>query len=178
MNNVSCIHLGPVHPADIDPGVIEMVRPAKLPVVLDVQGYTRQIEGDVITTGVSQRLSDVLKISQVVKSTEFELEAIIDFFDLDISALIKTYRLEECVVTCGNEGGFVQDKKGNRYSYKASPVTSVLDPTGAGDVFFAAYLVSRFLNKQNIPNACGYAANLSALQVCGNYVVQDTLKLT
>ena len=176
IERVSCIHLGPLHPDDIDPGVIEMIKLAKLPVVFDVQGYTRRIKGEGISTGVSQRLSEVLKISQIIKSNKFELEAILDFFDLDISELIRTYNIEECVVTCGKRGGFVQDKKGNSHSYKAPQVESA-DPTGAGDVFLAAYLLSRFLNKQNLSDACSYAADLSARQVSGKYIALAAINI-
>ncbi|MBW2408733.1 MAG: hypothetical protein JRF72_02970 [Deltaproteobacteria bacterium] len=177
IKRVSCIHLGPLHPGDMDPGVIDMVGHTKLPVVLDVQGYTRQIKGEIITTGVSQHLSGALKIAQIMKSNQLELEAILNFFNLDISALIKTYRLEECVVTCGNKGGFVQDKKGIKFSYTAPPVESIADPTGAGDVFLAAYLAGRFLNLRSIADACTYAAELSARQVSGRYIAQDAIGL-
>ena len=176
IKQVSCIHLGPLHPDDIDPGVIGMIKLSKLPVVLDVQGYTRQIKGEGISTGVSPRLSEVLEISQIIKSNEFELEAILDFLDLDISELIKTYNIEECVVTCGKRGGFVQDRKGNVYSYKA-PLVQSADPTGAGDVFMAAYLLGRFLNKRNSTDACTYAANLSARQVSGKYITLAAINL-
>ena len=177
IKQVSCIHLGPLHPMDIDPGVIEMVRLAKLPTVLDVQGYTRRIKGEGITTGVSQCLSSVLKISQIIKSNEFELEAILNFFDLDISALINKYNIEEYVVTCGKKGGLVQNRKGKVHSYKAPHVASIADPTGAGDVFLAAYTVGRFLKQLNISDACSYAAKLSVRQVGGRYITQDAIGL-
>ncbi len=177
MKRISCIHLGPLHPSDIDPGVIDMLGHTKLPVVLDVQGYTRQIKGEVITAGVSQQLSGALKIAQIIKSNQHEMEAILNFFNLDISALAKAYHLEECVVTCGNKGGFVQDKKGIRFSYQAPPVEPIADPTGAGDVFLAAYLAGRFLNLQNIADACTYAAELSARQVSGRYITPDAIGL-
>lgn len=177
IKRVSCIHLGPLHPGDIDPGVLAMVGHTKLAVVLDVQGYTRQIKDQVITAGVSQRLSAALKIAHIIKSNELELEAILDFYSLDISALIKTYRLEECIVTCGNKGGFVQDLKGIRHSYNAPPVEPIADPTGAGDVFLAAYMVGRFLNRLNTADACAFAANIAAQQVCDRYITRDVLEL-
>ena len=151
---MSCIHLGPLHPEDIDPAVIEIIKLSQLPVVLDVQGYTRRIEGEDIMAGASQRLSSVLEISQIIKTNEPELEAILGFFSLDINGLIKAYNIEECVVTRSAKGGYVQDRNGNVHSYKALQVDSVADPTGAGDVFLAAYMVGRFLNKMIIADAC------------------------
>lgn len=178
IKGVSCIHLGPLHPGDIDPGAIEMFKLSKLPVVLDVQGYTRQIKGADISTAVSQRLTSVLKIARIIKSNKLELGAILNFFKLDIGRLIKTYNIAECVVTGGKKGGYVQDRKGNIHSYKAPQLESVTDPTGAGDVFLAAYLAVRFLNLESIAEACTYAAKLSARQVSGKYITGDVLELT
>jgi sugar/nucleoside kinase (ribokinase family) len=146
-------------------------------VALDVQGYTRRIKGQGITTGVSQRLPGVLTISQIIKLNQRELEAVLSYFDLDISALLKTYSIKECVATHGKTGGFVQDKKGNKHSYHAPQVESIADPTGAGDVFLAAYLLGRFLNKLNIADACRYAAKLSARQIRGRYINTAYLRL-
>jgi sugar/nucleoside kinase (ribokinase family) len=52
-----------------------------------------------------------------------------------------------------------------------------VDPTGAGDVFFASYLVGRFLNNQNIADACRYAARTAGRQVSGKYITFDVLAL-
>jgi len=177
IKRVSCIHLGPLHPEDIDPAVIEIIKLSQLPVVLDVQGYTRRIEGEDIMAGASQRLSSVLEISQIIKTNEPELEAILGFFSLDINGLIKTYNIEECVVTRSAKGGYVQDRNGNVHSYKALQVDSVADPTGAGDVFLAAYIVGRFLNKLNVADACSYAAKLSTEQISGKYITNETLAM-
>jgi sugar/nucleoside kinase (ribokinase family) len=177
VQQASCIHLGPLHPQDIDPAAIEKIKFSQLPVFLDIQGYTRRIKGEDITAAVSPRISPVLKISQIIKAKDHELETILSFLDHDISELIRAYNIEECVVTRGAEGGFVQDKDGNVHSYDAKPVDTIADPTGAGDVFLAAYLISRFQKKQNITDACGYAAKLSAEQVSGKYITQDVLSL-
>jgi len=177
VQQASCIHLGPLHPQDIAPAAIGKIKFSQLPVVLDIQGYTRRIKGEDITAAVSPRISSVLKISQIIKANEHELEAILSFLDHNISELIRSYNIEECVVTRGAEGGFVQDKDGNVHSYDAMPVDSITDPTGAGDVFLAAYLISRFQKKQNITDACRYAAKLSAEQVRGNYIKPETLAI-
>jgi len=177
VQQASCIHLGPLHPQDIDPAVIEKIKFSQLPVVLDIQGYTRRIKGEDITAAVSPRISSVLKISQIIKANEHELEAILSFLDHDIGELIRSYNIEECVVTCGAKGGLVQDQNGNVHPYDATPVDSITDPTGAGDVFLAAYLISRFQKKQNITDACRYAAKLSAEQVRGNYIKPETLAI-
>jgi sugar/nucleoside kinase (ribokinase family) len=175
VKRVSSIHLGPLHPMDIDPAGINIIQESNLPVVLDVQGYTRRVKGKCIARGVSQHLASAMLISRFVKASETELQAICGYFSLDIAALLKTYKIEELVVTRGQKGGFVKDSKGSVYPYDAVKVGSILDPTGAGDVFLAAYIVGRFLNLLNIADACAYAARLSAEQISGSYITRDSI---
>ena len=174
---VSAVHLGPLHPEDLDSLCMKTLENLKLPIILDVQGYTRHVKGRLIYPDVSDRLSTALKICRIVKASEAELEAILRYFSLDIAALLKTYNIEELVVTRGQKGGFVKTSKGNECPYVAVKVKSILDPTGAGDVFLAAYIVGRFFNKLNIADACAYAANLSAEQISGSYITQDSIGL-
>jgi sugar/nucleoside kinase (ribokinase family) len=57
-------------------------------------------------------------------------------------------------------------------------IKTPVDPTGAGDVFLAAYIVSRFVNQKDIPDACIYAAKIAARQVAGKYITKDVLALS
>jgi hypothetical protein len=62
-------------------------------------------------------------------------------------------------------------------NYVADPVNFQVAPTGAGDVFFAAYIVGRFSNNMHIPEACRYAARKAAQQVEGKYITINQLGL-
>ena len=44
------------------------------------------------------------------------------------------------VRTDGRSGGWLLCRSGKRHDFRAEPVGQIADPTGAGDVFFAAYL--------------------------------------
>ena len=162
---------------DIDSDCISLLEEAKLPVFLDVQGYTRRIEESEVYTGVAKQIKASLKISRIVKANESEFESVLQFFDTDLSSLLTRYNIEEFIVTQGKEGGFVVDHKNNEVRFKAVPVRSPGDPTGAGDIFFAAYVVGRFLKKMDISNACAYAAELTALQIGGDYITENLLGL-
>lgn len=96
---------------------------------------------------------------------------------LDLTDLMKRFKIKESVVTLGKNGGFVQTQNGAMINYGADPVKYQVDPTGAGDVFFAAYIAGRFSIKMPIPEACRYAARIAALQVAGNYVTINQLGL-
>ena len=90
---------------------------------------------------------------------------------------MRRFKIDEFVVTLGADGGFVQKQSGKTFQYKAETVKSPVDPTGAGDVFFAAYILGRFFNNTEIDDACRYAAHIAALQVKGKYITIDRLGL-
>ncbi len=178
LDATGCVHLGPLHPMDIESDCINLIEEAKLPVFLDVQGYTRRIEDAEVYTGVANQIKASLKISRIVKANDSEFESVLQYFDTDLANLLARYNIEEFIVTQGRKGGFVIDNKNSEVRFRAVPVQSSGDPTGAGDIFFAAYVIGRFMKKMDISNACAYAAELTALQISGNYITEDRLGLS
>ena len=178
LDAIGCVHLGPLHPLDIESGCLRLLEEAKLPVFLDVQGYTRRIEDAEVFTGVATQIESSLKISRIVKANESEFESVLQYLDTDPARLLDRYNIEEFIVTQGAKGGFVLNHKNSEVRFDAVPVQSPGDPTGAGDIFFAAYIVGRFMKNMPISNACNYAADLTALQISGNYITDDFLGLS
>jgi pyridoxal/pyridoxine/pyridoxamine kinase len=64
---------------------------------------------------------------------------------------------------------------GDKIHYDADRLMSVGDPTGTGDVFWASYIIGRFLKQKNISEACTDAAKLVAQQIAGNYIKKTPL---
>ena len=85
--------------------------------------------------------------------------------------------ISEWIVTDGSRGGWVVDATGQRTDFAAHPITSVADPTGAGDVFFAAYLVSRLHRGESCAEAARFAAELAGRQVAGDFIEASLLRL-
>jgi sugar/nucleoside kinase (ribokinase family) len=127
---------------------------------------------------VSKHLSSVLKICRVAKANESELEAILRYFKMDLGKLLTTYGVEEFIVTKGRQGGYARDHSGCEYPYNAVKIQTMQDPTGAGDVFFAAYTLGRFHKNLNIAGACSFAAKLAANQISGRYITRDAIGLS
>jgi sugar/nucleoside kinase (ribokinase family) len=177
-DSVGCVHLGPLHPMDIESDCINLLGETKLPVFLDVQGYTRRIDNAEVYIGVANQIEASLKIARIVKANESEFESVLQFFDTDLANLLARFNIEEFIVTQGKKGGFVLNNKNSEVRFDAVPVQSPGDPTGAGDIFFAAYIVGRFMKKMDISTACAYAAKLTALQISGNYITEDLLGLS
>ena len=99
----------------------------------------------------------------------------IDYYDMDLSPLMNRFKINEFLVTAGRKGGYVKEISGEETPYKAAAVRTNGDSTGAGDIFLAAYVIDRMLNRQTIPHACKYAAKLAARQIDGNYINPEYL---
>jgi sugar/nucleoside kinase (ribokinase family) len=177
IGRVDGLHLGPLHPLDIDPAALSLLRKSNLSIFLDVQGYTRMVKNKKVYPSVSDHLAEGLIAAQIIKANGSEYQSILDYYQMNLSELMIRFKIEESVVTLGENGGFVQKQSGETIKYAAKPVNSLVDPTGAGDVFFAAYIVSRFSNQMQIFDACRYAARIAAQQVEGKYITISQLAL-
>jgi sugar/nucleoside kinase (ribokinase family) len=62
------------------------------------------------------------------------------------------------------------------FYYDAKKIHGPADPTGAGDIFLAAYVVGRILHNKNIAEACVSAAKLSARQLEGKHITGNELR--
>jgi sugar/nucleoside kinase (ribokinase family) len=177
LNRVDGLHLGPLHPYDIELDALHSLRHSGPAIFLDVQGFTRAVKNQKVYRAVSVDITIGLTLAQIVKANDAEYKAILDFFQMPLAKLMQRFSIDEFVVTSGKNGGVVQTRCGETHHYGAVPVSSRSDPTGAGDVFFAAYILARLAYQKGIQDACGYAAHLAARQVAGEYITRDRLDL-
>jgi sugar/nucleoside kinase (ribokinase family) len=177
IKRVGGLHLGPLHPDDIESEALTALHNTDLKIFLDVQGYTRKVVTKRVSAAVSRHLPAALSAAHIIKANGTELKYILEHYQKGLTELMKTFEIEESVITLGQEGGWVETLSGDKFHYKADKIESVTDPTGAGDVFFAAYIISRFANNRDIPDACRYAASTAARQVEGTHISIDRLGL-
>lgn len=175
VRDVHVVHLGPLHPDDIDIGAIQALKTLNLDVILDIQGLVRKAKNEIVYPAVSQHLSDALSASQIVKANKQEYATMLEFFQTDPVTLMHRFHIREFIVTKGAEGGFVQEISAAAIPYKAAAVKIEGDPTGAGDIFLAAYVVERLFRQHSIARACEYAAQLVARQIEGNYIIAEDM---
>ena len=175
IEKVDHVHLGPLHPSDIEPELFLLLGKQSCFVSLDVQGYVREIKHGQVRLKVSETLHKVLLTAQVIKADYYELDAILQFYQMDCKTLKEVYGLQELVITKGDEGGYIMADK--KVSFVAKPVPRIIDTTGAGDIFFAAYLIYRFHKHRNISESSQYAASIAARYVAGLYIPVGQLKL-
>ncbi len=177
LERTGALHLGPLHPDDIEPEVLNVLAGTELKIFLDVQGYTRKVVSSQVSAAVSEHLTTALNAAHVIKANGAELNLIVDHYQKDLSEIMKSFDIEESVITLGPDGGWVESIRGGKTDFSAKKVEAAVDPTGAGDVFFAAYLASRLFNNQNIADACSNAARIAGRQVAGRYITHDRLAL-
>ncbi len=176
-DRVDGLHLGPLHPLDIEAAALRSLHHSNLKIILDVQGYTRMVRNKKVHRSVSVQMSTGLTLAHIVKANEAEVQAILAFYQMTLEELVRCFEIKEFVVTLGDRGGFVHTQNGDIFHYDAAIIKTAVDPTGAGDVFLAAYIANRFVDKKDIPGACTYAAKIAAHQVAGEYITTEELKV-
>ncbi len=163
------LHLGPLHPADIDPALYRAGNPLPPVIALDLQGLVRRVEGDRVLPGASADLADALALATIVKSDRAEADCACRALGLGVEGLLERYRIAEWIVSAGAAGGTVWTADGGVHPWKAAAVRKPLDPTGAGDVFFAAYLTFRLRDGAPSGLAASRAAGIAARHVAGAF---------
>ena len=174
LSGVEHVHLGPLHPRDLAEDVLTAIDGV---VSLDIQGYVRRIDGTQVYQGIAKSLYVALQRADYVKTSNDELELVLADCGLTLDQLMRDCSVAEWVVTEGSHGGWVASGKGERTKFESAPVAMVADPTGAGDVFFAAYLAHRLHRGAGIATAAQRAAALAARQVEGGFIDGETLRL-
>ena len=178
LNSASLLHLGPLYPTDIVIEAIQQLHDPELFISLDLQGYVRYRKHNIVYPVVSKYLPDALKISKIVKADQAELNLVLNCYNVSLSELMARYDIQEFVTTLGSQGGIVRSIHGNEIRYNAESITTLVDSTGAGDVFFATYLVYRFFKAQNMEEATKFAAKAAAQQIEGHYITDRQLALS
>ena len=171
---VEHVHLGPLHPRDLAEDVLTAIDGV---VSLDIQGYVRRIEGTQVYQGIAGSLYAALQRADYVKTSNDELELVLADCGLMLDQLMRDCSVAEWIVTEGSHGGWVASRKGQQTKFASAPVATVVDPTGAGDVFFAAYLAHRLHRGAGIATAAQRAAALAARQVEGGFIDEAMLRL-
>ena len=138
--DVDWLHLGPLHPADLADAWL--TQHAGKPVGLDLQGFARRIADERVIADIDARIVDLLPRLQWLKASRSEWHPLLAHLHLSQTSR-PTRGAVESLVTDGAAGGDLLHGEARATHWVAAPPVEHCDPTGAGDVFFAAYLVHR-----------------------------------
>ncbi len=163
-DDVDWVHLGPLHPDDLHERWLEKHR--ELPAGLDLQGFARRIERACVIPDVDARVVDLLPRLEWLKASRNEWQT--------LQAHLKISELErprhgavETLVTEGAAGGVLLRDGQRDVRWSAAPPVTDCDPTGAGDVFFAAYLHEHCARRASAAHAAAAAARFTSAFLLG-----------
>jgi sugar/nucleoside kinase (ribokinase family) len=175
------LHLGPLHWRDIDEtflAELDDLRPLRPTISADIQGLLRRVEHGTLTEEVSPLLDPVMRSAAHVHASRDEVVRISSYFGLTAPEMVQEMGLREMVITEGVAGGVVVDAAGRETRYQAGAnEREHLDTTGAGDVFFAAYLAYRLGQGERATSAAERAAKLAFQHVHGRFITEESLSL-
>ncbi len=177
-DRVTHLHLGPLHWRDIDERFLEQLDGSHLTVSVDIQGLLRRPQAGGLTEDVSPLLAPVLRSASYVHASREEIARVSSYLGLSVPGILREMRLREIVITEGTAGGVVVDADGEETRYQAGVnARDHLDTTGAGDVFFAAYLAHRLGEGESVTTATQRAAELARDHVHGRFITAESLSL-
>ncbi len=161
------VHLGPLHGADISREAIDLVAARAGLITLDVQGFVRRGELGPVHDEVAPQLEAALAAANLVKADEAELDVVLKAYAVSAEQLVERFAIDELVVTAGSAGGYVVAGNAGRGAYRAVFAGPEGDTTGAGDVFFAAYVAARLHRGATSLEAAAHAATVAGQHVAG-----------
>lgn len=153
--------LGPLLPWDIPLETINKIHNLGIPIYMGLQGYLRHFEGCDIYLEPLKRVNEILKFVKIVFLDEGEARAIVPHeTSLEkIGKLLSKYGPEEIIITCGDRGSVIYSKeKSEAIKIKAYPPIKLIDPTGLGDTYMAAYISCHVKGKSQ--EECGKFASM------------------
>lgn len=149
---------------EVDPRITRSPRSGIL--MLDVQGFLRNLSADgTVIFRVDSTFEAAIGGCDIVKADEQEAEAITGTTDLVASAR-RLHRMGPSIViiTLSSRGSGIFD--GRRWIRIRPPEMQTVDPTGAGDVFDAAFL-AEYLRTGDVIAAGRFATVAATLSVAG-----------
>ncbi len=151
------IHLGPLHRRDLLPETLSVLRGR---VGIDLQGLARERSPAGTRLAPNAELKDYLAHVSVAKAAEEEIAVLLE--GLTLREFQREHAIPELLVTRGARGALLVTQNGVD-EIPAVPAPRRF-PTGAGDVFLAAYLFARAAGRGPLA-AARVAARASAAQI-------------
>lgn len=155
--------LGPLLETDLPIETIKFLKDNGLKICMGIQGYLRQLKDNKIILESPKYINELLNLVDMLFLDEHELRTILkNTVEIDEFTLSKLGP-SEIIITQSSKGSKIYSKKNNKiYNIPAFSVKNIINPTGSGDTYMAAFICER-LNNNNIID-CGLFASLTCTE--------------
>ncbi|HTX61469.1 MAG TPA: PfkB family carbohydrate kinase [Methanobacterium sp.] len=165
LKSYSSILLSPLTSYDIPLETIQFLRKQDKPLYMGAQGYLRCIMNDKIFLRPWEEFKDYLKHLEYLFLDESEARVILNDHGNNLAETarkLETLGPQEVIITQGDRGAVVYSGKYDKvYDIPAKPPEKIVDPTGMGDTFMAAYAAKK-LDTEDPLICASFAAQISS----------------
>ena len=163
-NDIDAFVLNPLNSNDFSIETLEYLNSLKKPIYVSLQGFLRFIGPDG---------SIVLKSSEILDYlNEFSAYVFLDENEANVIKDSSLYQSKEVIliVTNGSKGSKIINSSNEDVKVNAVKCNNVVDATGCGDTYMAAFLSSR-LNGKDLKESAEFASLLASkkLEISGPY---------
>lgn len=163
--------LSPLSPYDMPLETIKYLHKQDIPIYLGAQGYLRHVQNDKVVLKPWEDYRSFLKLVDYLFLDELEARVILGNSSdncAEIAKVLSTFGPEEVIITRGDRGAVIYSKNpignSNSYDIPAFPPEEIVDPTGLGDTFMAAYAAKK--QETDDPQECGrFASHVSSIKM-------------
>ena len=167
-NNFDALLISPLSPYDIPLKTLKFLSKKCKPIYMGAQGYLRYIDGIKISLKPWINFKSFLKMVNFLFLDELEANIVLTDTDGDCGKIARSLSFfgpEEIIITRGDRGALIYSHGANKiYDISAIHPKKIVDPTGLGDTFMAAYALKKLETRD--PLECGrFATKISSLKM-------------
>ena len=158
-SGIACIMLQMEIPQHVNQLYAEVASTLGIPVFQDVGGEERELSDDYLKllTYISPNLTELERLTKMPVNNESEI--------LAAAKSLQLRGARNVLVTLGADGSLLLTEKGEIIKQSSFLVDKVIDETGAGDNYRAAFVVSHFVEKKSLQESLTIAAISGAISV-------------
>jgi sugar/nucleoside kinase (ribokinase family) len=129
---------------------------------MGAQGYLRQLKDHKVILKPWEDFQKFLGHIQMIFIDEVEARVIMGSENHELNIIgeeLAHFGPDEVIITCGDRGALIYSSiSGHTYKIHAFPPKQIMDPTGLGDTYMAAYATKRM--ETSDPKTCGIFASM------------------
>ena len=157
--NIDAFIINPLNASDFPKETIDYLKSFNVPIYMSLQGFLRYPFEKISENAYSISLKLTPEIKDLITNIDGlfldECEAEILFKDNDI----KDFNIDEIIITNGSKGSRVLADK--EYQIQAVKCDNIVDSTGCGDTYLAAY-ISKKLTTKSILKSADFASKIAS----------------